>query len=79
MKIKLIDGGSMKHGEYIRLSLVLPEFENSEIKTITGKTHKTTRLSFSTQFYFTRNPNYGMILFSILGFGLALEFHERYD
>lgn len=78
MLIKLIDGGSLKD-EYIRISLVLPSFQNSEVETIHGYVHKETAANFPTEFRLTRNPVYGKILFSILGLGLCLEWHQRID
>lgn len=65
--------------EYIRLSLVLPSFGKSRTKTIHGHDHSTFEVSFPTKFCLTTSPIYGKILFSIVGFGLCLEWHIKYD
>ena len=73
---KLVDGGSLKEGGYIRLSLVLPSYTSSKTMTIIGTTCEEKKLSFPTKITLTKSSFYNKILFSVLGFGLCLEAHE---
>jgi len=76
--ISLIKGGDyVKKGYYYSIYITFPEFINYTTININKTEHKSTKLTFPSGFYLTRNNTYCNILLCLFGFGLGFEIQSK--